>query len=261
MKISICAETVFTDLDLAGRVESIGKHGIRDFELWTLDHDLDALQKNIDSGEHNLMLFCGNREHATINPNHRHGFLAEFSTSLEAAKRLRCKFIALLSDVVDSQGIPIPPDPPISEITKLTSYYECISQALEMAEKAGITILLEPLNTRVDHPGYYLAYSQQGFEIIRALNHPRLKMMFDIYHLQVMEGNIIQTIESNLEHIGHIHVADVPGRHEPGTGELNFHNIARMLETSGYDGHVGLECFPIGDSDEAIRIFADIFGS
>jgi hydroxypyruvate isomerase len=261
MKISICAETVFTDRQLSGRVEAIAKHGIADFELWTLDHDRDALQRIVDSGENQLMLFCGNRDHATINPPHRHGFLKEFSDSLEEAKKLKCPFIALLSDVVDSRGIPIPPNPPISEVTRLTSYYECISRALEMAEKAGITILLEPLNTLVDHPGYYLAFSQQGFDIIRALNHPRLKLMFDIYHLQVMEGNIIQTIESNLDHIGHIHVADVPGRHEPGTGELNFHNIARMLKANNYDGHVGLECFPTGDSDDAIRKFADIFGS
>ncbi len=261
MKLSVCAETVFTDRVLPGRLEGIKRHGISAYELWILEsHDLGAVQHNVQADGFDLLLYCGNRNHALINPAHREGVLGEFRQSVERAQKLNCRFLAALSDVVDEKGIPIPPDPPLSETQRITSMYEGLSQLLEMIEGTDITLLIEPLNTKVDHPGYTVRYSDFGFEMIRALGSPRIKMLYDIYHLQVMEGNIIDTIESNLGDIGHIHVADVPGRHESGTGELNYANIARMLQANNYDGYVGLECFPAGDSDAALKAFTDIFG-
>jgi hydroxypyruvate isomerase len=95
--------------------------------------------------------------------------------------------------------------------------------------------------------------------MVRAVNSPRLKLLYDIYHQQLSEGDLIRTIEGNLPWIGHLHAADVPGRHEPGTGEINHANIARMLVANGYDGFVGLECFPAGDSDQALRAFISTY--
>ena len=88
---------------------------------------------------------------------------------------------------------------------------------------------------------------------------PAPEVLYDVYHMQIMEGDLIATMEANLSEIGHIHVADVPGRHEPGTGEINYLNIARMLRTTGYDGCIGLECFPREHSDVAIDAFRTVF--
>jgi hydroxypyruvate isomerase len=107
------------------------------------------------------------------------------------------------------------------------------------------------LNIHVDHPGYFLNRSGVGFDLVRAVDSPRIKLLFDIYHMQVMEGNIIDTLTSNLAVIGHVHVADVPGRHQPGTGELNYANIFKALREAGYDKYVGFEFEPTVPSEEA----------
>ena len=128
-----------------------------------------------------------------------------------------------------------------------------------MAESENMTLLLEPLNTKIDHPGYSLNHSIQAFEIVRRIGSPHLKVLYDVYHMQIMEEDLIATLEANLGEIGHIHVADVPGRHEPGTGEINYVNIARMLRTAGFDGCIGLECFPQESSEQAIEAFRRVF--
>src|SRR6185295_4761020 len=98
-------------------------------------------------------------------------------------------------------------------------------------------------------------HSAPAFELVRKIDSPRLRVLYDVYHMQIMEGDLLATMEANLAEIGHIHVADVPGRHEPGTGEINYTNIARMLRTTGYDRCIGLECFPRGRSEGAIEAF------
>ena len=129
---------------------------------------------------------------------------------------------------------------------------EGLKAIVPLAEEAGVTLVLEPLNSLVDHAGYFLDRSALGFELVRAVDSPRIKVLFDIYHMQVMEGNVIQTLTGNLDLIGHVHVADVPGRHEPGTGELNYANIIEALRQAGYDKYVGFEFDPKAPSDEAV---------
>lgn len=114
------------------------------------------------------------------------------------------------------------------------------------AESAGVTLLIESLNP-FDNPGYFLTTSSEGFEIVRAVDRPNVKFQFDTYHVQLMEGNLISRLEKNLELIGHIQVADVPGRHQPGTGEINFANVFAALERLGYDGFIGLEYRPAAE--------------
>jgi hydroxypyruvate isomerase len=103
----------------------------------------------------------------------------------------------------------------------------------------------------VDHPGYFLHGSAAGFDLVRAVGSPHIKLLYDIYHMQVMEGNVIQTLTANLDAVGHVHVADVPGRHQPGTGELHYGNIFAALREAGYDHYVGFEFEPTVPSEEA----------
>jgi hydroxypyruvate isomerase len=116
-----------------------------------------------------------------------------------------------------------------------------------------VTLVLEPLNIKVDHPGYYLQTAKEGFEMIDEVGSPALKMLFDIYHHQIMEGNVIADITKNIAKIAHFHVADVPGRHEPGSGEINYANVFRAIASSGYQGFVGLEYKPSRAAEETLR--------
>jgi hydroxypyruvate isomerase len=120
------------------------------------------------------------------------------------------------------------------------------------ASDGGVVAVLEPLNTKVDHAGYFLDHGVDAFRLVREINAPSLRVLYDIYHMQIMDGDLIATIEANLDVISHFHVADVPGRHEPGTGEINYANVFRRIDGAGYGGFVGLEFRPSSDHDAAL---------
>ena len=103
----------------------------------------------------------------------------------------------------------------------------------------------------MDHAGYYLSRSDEAAEIVNSVDSPNVKILFDIYHQQISEGNLIPNIRAYQELIGHFHLADHPGRHEPGTGEINYHNVLKAIRDVGYDGFVGLEYWPSGENHEA----------
>ena len=114
-------------------------------------------------------------------------------------------------------------------------------------EGAGITLLIEPINTR-DIPGFFLTRTAEALALIEAVGSPNLKIQYDIYHMQIMEGDLARTIEAHLGQIAHVQIADNPGRHEPGTGEINFPFLYRHLDAIGYAGWVGCEYKPARDT-------------
>ena len=123
-----------------------------------------------------------------------------------------------------------------------------------LLEDAEITLTIEPLNTLVNHPGYYLTSSAEGFEIVREVNSPRIRLLFDIYHQQITEGNLIANLTANAPLLGHIHAAGNPGRHELlGENEIHYPSVFAALKRTGYDKAVGLEYFPVGDPDESLK--------
>jgi hydroxypyruvate isomerase len=261
MRLTVCSETLFADRPLVERFASIRALGVTGMELWGLPaSSVPAVEEALRSTTCQLEIFCGNRDHSLIDPSQRTGFLAELRQSMRHAARLGCSRLTTLSDRVDDRGIPIPPALPLTDHEKSSSMLAGLQEAAAIAQAEHVTLLLEPLNTKVDHPGYTLSHSSQALDIVRRIGSPHLKVLYDLYHMQIMEGNLIATIEANLKDIGHIHVADVPGRHEPGTGEINFVNIARALRTAGYDGCIGLECFPRDRAEAAIEAFRAVFG-
>jgi len=123
----------------------------------------------------------------------------------------------------------------------------------ERAEKAGITLLLEALNDKVDHAGYFLTSSDEGAALCREVNSPRLKLLFDCYHMQIMEGDLTGHIRKNLDVIGHIHSAGYPGRHELWLGEINYRFLVEEIRQMGYKGVFALEYAPTLESSESLR--------
>lgn len=110
-----------------------------------------------------------------------------------------------------------------------------------MIEDAGMILVWECLNVLVNHPGYFLVYSKDGAELVRRTDRPCIKFLFDIYHQQISEGNLIRNIQAYIKEIGHFHFADNPGRHEPGTGEINYKNVFKAIHEAGYQGIVACE--------------------
>jgi len=119
-----------------------------------------------------------------------------------------------------------------------------LKQLAPIVEKAGITLVLEPLNSKVDHKGIYCDSSSEAFRVIEEVGSRNIKILYDVYHMQIMEGNLIETIQNNHHMIGYYHLAKVPGRFEPIGGEVNFPAILEAIEHTGYKGFVGLEYKP-----------------
>lgn len=126
--------------------------------------------------------------------------------------------------------------------------------AADALEKKGIRFVIEMLNHNAV-PGFHLVRTREALQLLDEVNHPNLRLQYDIYHMQIMEGNLIDTISANIFSIGHIQIADNPGRHEPGTGEINFLNVFAAIDEAGYNGWIGCEYIPAGKTEEGLGWF------
>jgi hydroxypyruvate isomerase len=193
-----------------------------------------------------------------MHPDHCGAYLDGVLARVEIARRVRCRQLMLLAGELgpEGEGIQAVASHPA---TRWITAYETLSRVAEIAEKHDVFFSLENLNTKVDHPGYALPHVEDTVRLVDHVGSPRLKILLDIYHAQVEQGNVIQAIRDYRQRIGYVHVADVPGRHEPGTGEINYQLVAQVLREVGYDGVVGLEAFPLGDDHRALQRFRENF--
>lgn len=172
-----------------------------------------------------------------VDPADRGGFMRELELCAVAARQVACSRLEVLSGN-ERPGVP--------RAEQMDCAVEALQTAVPLLESEGMTAVVEFLNTSVDHPGYFLDRSGDAVELIRRVGSPRVRVLFDIYHVQIVDGNVIERLRSHIGHIGQIHFADVPGRHEPGTGEINYRNVFRAIYDLGdrYAGYVTAEYHP-----------------
>lgn len=251
MKASVCIEMIYTEYPFLDRIKIATDQGFDAIEFWNWDNkDMEAIKKTTDELGIEIATFQSNRGGTLINPDHRKVFIAGIQESLDKAVEIGTNKMFILTDELgDDRSVKFQ-FPDLSNEDKYESVLDGLKEIAPIAEKAGIILVLEPLNSLVDHAGYWLKSSEVGFGLIRKVNSPNIRLLFDIYHQQISEGNIINSLTNNLDLIGHIHVADVPGRHQPGTGEINFQNVLKKLRETGYQQYVGLEFEPTTHSKE-----------
>tara|TARA_R110000737_G_scaffold301527_3_gene308519 strand:- start:1529 stop:2311 length:783 start_codon:yes stop_codon:yes gene_type:complete len=165
------------------------------------------------------------------NQNHRNEFLADIKGSIEVAKRVNAKWITVVPGYVDLSK---------NEGYQTANVIESLKQASGILEPHGITMVLEPLNFR-DHAGQFLTKIAQAYQICKVISSPSCKILFDIYHQQIQEGNIIPNIDLAWDEIEYFQVGDNPGRQEPTTGEINYVNVFQHIHNKGYEGIIGME--------------------
>lgn len=171
--------------------------------------------------------------HGMVWEDARPAFLESFRESIAVAKALN------MPTIIATTGNER------TDVCREKQFEICVETLRQMADIAsgeGITIVLEPLNVLKNHKGYFLVTSEEAARMVQAVDNPSLKILFDIYHQQVSEGNVISNIEKYIDMIGHFHIADNPGRMQPGTGELNYRNIFRAIQATGYSGWLAFEC-------------------
>lgn len=245
MFYSVCVSALFGDKPLQEGIALAKKAGYDTCEFWSWwDKDLDAVEKALRENQMSLSTMC--TYFIPLNdPQKRQAFLDGLAETLKAAQKLGCK--SIITQVGQEQ-------PHLSREEQMQSVIDGLKACVPMLEQTGITLALEPLNTRFDHPGYFLTRSDEAFAIVREVNSPYVKVLFDIYHQQISEGNLIPNLTENVEWIGHIHVAGHPGRHEPfGRNEIHYPSVLAALKEAGYTGAVGLEYFPLLDAMESLR--------
>jgi hydroxypyruvate isomerase len=177
------------------------------------------------------------------------GIEAEIRASLEHAVQWGVPNVVVFSG--DRDGL--------DDATGAAITAEGLSRAARYAEDAGVTLVLELLNSKVDHPDYQCDHTAWGVQVVEQVNSPRVKLLYDIYHMQIMEGDVIRTIRENHRHIAHYHTAGVPGRNEiDESQELYYPAIARAILETGYEGYLGQEFIPTGDPVAELRRAFDL---
>ena len=246
-RLSVMLWTVFRELPFDQRLEKVAQAGYKSVELvgefsnWSND---DFTRFN--AKKHALgMTFDATSGVRTgvADPSAGDKLLDDIKTMLATVDRLECPSIILLS------GNKIPG---VSPDTQHEACINNLGRAAELAKKQNVSLLLENIDPE-ENPKYYLTSVAEGFDIIRKVGNPNVKFLYDFYHEQIAEGNLIEKLQKNIDLLGVVHVADVPGRHDPGTGEINYSNIYRQLVELNFTGTLAMEFLPTGEPVAALR--------
>lgn len=253
-ELAACSEMVFLDLPHIERVRRIDELGFM-VEIW------DWTKRDVAALAATGARFSSMTGYVKGNLTEPDGIEALISTAedaVAAAHRLECPRLNLHGTGLGEGGLPVEP---VHETTGAMwmAARDTLARLAELGEREGVTFCLENLNTLVDHPGVPFARAADTIALVRAVDHPNLRLMLDLYHAQIGEGNLISLIRGCSDLIGEVQVADVPGRCEPGTGEINYPAVAAALHDTGYRGVVGLEAWASGDDVSALERFRAAF--
>ena len=261
VKLDVCLETVFPELPYDQRIPEITKCGYKLVEFWFHDwtsgngagsapKDAATLKQVCESAGVSITNMVVNAPDGSMGGSPVDA--ADFNKYIERLHEvIEFSKAAGMDRAITCSGNVVPSRTRSQMRANLESAY---SAAAEIAAKSNFTLLVEPLNTHVDHAGYYLDSSSEAAEIVRAIDSPHFRLLYDVYHMQIMEGNLIANITRNIDVIGHFHSAGVPGRGEHFGGEINYPGVLKAIEDIGYSGNFGLEYMPkMADHAESLK--------
>jgi hydroxypyruvate isomerase len=248
---------VHLGLPFTERVRLIAARGF-EVEMWNwAGKDIDALAATGAT----FSSMTGYLRGTLADPRGAEELLETARLSLEVAERLDCPRLNIHGTGLDDRGLPVEPAAVVTPGMWLTAA-RTLSRLAELGERAGRVFTLENLNTAVDHPGTPFAAAADTLALVEAVDSPYLRLNLDLYHAQIGEGNLVRLVERALPWVGEIQVADVPGRCEPGTGEIHYPAVAAALRRLDYRGVVGLEAWASDDDpDRALDRFRRAFSA
>lgn len=257
-RIDVCIEAVFDKEPMVERAKRVRDAGFDAVEFWF--YDLDCVTKATDRGVAEFGKFCAENNilinNAVVNspdagiggslldPADRPKYLQRLKETIKVCKDINCHA------AITCTGNALPG---VSLAQQKINMIDTLKAAAEIAEAESFSLFVEALNTLVDHHGYFLHSAEEGGDIVRQVGSPRVKLLFDVYHMQIMAGNVIARIGELIDTIGHFHSAGVPGRHDLDIGELNYPNILKAIDGFGYKGLFGLEYWPAGNEMESLK--------
>jgi hydroxypyruvate isomerase len=253
-KLAVCAEMLWPDMPMDWRLKRLTE---MDFEVgiwnWT-NHDIGMLEK---SGA-KFSSMTGYIAGRLADDEGAAELLKTARQSIDIGKRLNVARLNLHGTGLGDRGLPVKPCEVVTGTMWLKAR-DTLDRIADLAEAHGVTFMIENLNLPVDHPGVPFARIEDTLALVSSVNRSGLRLNLDLYHVQIGEGNLIEWCRKSQPWIGEIQVADVPGRKEPGTGELNYAGVARALKAMGYAGPVCMEAFASGDAEAALEAFRAAF--
>ena len=258
MKFSVCIDMMFARHDFENRIAAVKKTGMEAVEFWKwTNKDIDLVCRQLSDNKMDFAIFnidCADEKlsydlsRGILNAGRKEELLAALKESAPIYKKLGASaMIVLVGETIEG----------MSREAQIENVYECLSYVKDYAEQEGITLIVEPLNA-TDRQNYFMPEASVLMDVLRRVNSPRIKMLYDIYH-QHMTGDFdIEFVRENLPFIGHFHVADCPGRHEPGTGEVDYVSILGEIAAMGYDGYFGLEYRATVPDEETLAFVEEV---
>ncbi len=250
MRFAANLSLMFAEVDELQRFRRAAQAGFTHVEmLFPFHFDLDRIRGELQENGLEMVLFdtdagnfAGGDRGYLCHPGREEDFYQSVRDAIAIAKRLGTTRLNALAGRV--------PEGVTFDQARATAVQN-LQRTAPLAEDAGILLMSEGLNT-IANPGYFLDSSKLGFAIVDEVGSPAVKFQYDVFHMQIMEGNLIDTIRRNVSKIGHIQIADNPGRHEPGSGEINYANVLQAIDDSGYEGFVALEYVPAGSTEAGL---------
>ena len=250
--LSPCLEWLFADggRPLPDRVRAAAAAGFKHVEFWTTTNkDLGSLERAIQESGVEVTAFVSEPTARIVDRASHDEFIAGIESSSRLAARLNARNLIVLSgdELTD-----------VARDDQRAAIIEALRRAAPIAAGAGIGLVLEPLNTIVDHRGYFLDSTTEGLEIIRLVGHPSVRLLYDVYHSIVMGEEPAEVLKDAGDLVGHVHLADVPGRHEPGSGTIDWTKQLGTLRAAGHDGPLGLEFMPLRGTESSLRLIQQL---
>jgi len=245
IRYSACIELLFAKPGdrFADRIRRAAAAGFDTVEFWHWrNKDLAEIADALTETKVSLAAFVAEPMIWLTDPANHDEFLKGLEASISTARMLAAPILIAQSGN-NRPGVP--------RAEQHQAIVACLSRAADLLHGTGVTLALEPLNDRVDHPGYYLTSTGQGLDIIDEVGRPEIGLLYDIYHSAVMDETVEQAVGGRISHIAHVHLADHPGRHEPGSGSIDWRHRVDWLKAQGYQGLVGLEYSPSGAAPTA----------
>lgn len=236
------------------RIERAAEAGFRAVEIWGWrDKDLAAISSTLERTEVTLVSLLSQPVANIIDASTHAAFLTGVEESARVASSLGCQNMVVLA----GEHNPILPLP-LPRRVQRENVIRALSQAAPIAEDLGVVLILENLNSRVDHTGHFLDHTSEALDIIDEVGSPAVRMLYDLYHSVVMDEDPATVIGGRIDRVAHVQIADVPGRHEPGTGTIDWFRQLSWLSHAGYHGRIGLEFAPLVPTTEAVGYIREV---
>lgn len=261
MKFSANIEVIYKELPFAARFAAAKRDGFDYVEIWDWDSkDADELCRLSREAGVEISCMGGDGPYSLCDPAHEAEYLAYFEKSLAIAQQIGCKLLAIHSNELLPEPRQYAADlfEQYSDAEKTMAMYRTLCKMAPMAEKAGITLCLEALNVETDHLGNFLKYTKDAAEIIKMVGSPNVKILYDAYHMYLNEGKICETIKKYQDLIALVHIADAPGRGEPGTGCINYRAVLAYMQSLGCAQMVAFELYPKHGSEAAVKAINEV---